>query len=45
MFTLNTIQVILICIACVSFGFALGYVVKCTWMKWMKDNDTDKERN
>ena len=42
MFTLNTIQVILLCIACVSFGFAAGYVVKATVMK---DNDTDKERN
>ena len=42
MFTLNTIQVILLCIACLSFGFAAGYVLKCTWMK---DNDTDKERN
>ena len=38
MFTLSTIQVILLCIACLSFGFAAGYVVKATVMKDNSDN-------
>ena len=33
MVTLKTIQVILLCIACLSLGFAAGYVLKATVMK------------
>ena len=29
MVTLKTIQVILLCISCLSFGFAAGYTWKC----------------
>ena len=29
MVTLKTIQVILLCIACLSLGFAAGYTLKC----------------
>ena len=42
MVILTFTQLILLCIALFFFGFAAGYVVKCTVMK---DNDTDKERN
>ena len=33
MVILTHIQVILLCIACLSFGFAAGYVLKATVMK------------
>lgn len=33
MVILNTIQVVLLCIACISFGFAVGYTLKATVMK------------
>ena len=41
MVTLNTIQVILLCVACFFFGFAAGYVLKATVLK---DNYTEEER-
>ena len=38
MITLNTIQVILLCIACLSFGFAAGYTLKCMMLDGKETN-------